>query len=92
MISKGHSKISMEKQYKLLEIHRSGLYYKPKGECALNLELMRLIDSYYLDHCCMGAKRMHTCLTMDKGFKVNLKRIERLYYMVMGLEDNQKNM
>jgi len=85
MISKGHSKISMEKQCKLLQIHRSGLYYKPKGESALNLELMRLIDAHYIDHCFKGAKRMHTWLTMDKGYKVNLKRIERLYYKVMGL-------
>ena len=85
MIRKGHSKISMEKQCKLLEIHRSGLYYKPKGESALNLELMRLIDAHYIDHCFKGAKRMHTWLTMDKGYKVNLKRIERLYYKVMGL-------
>jgi len=77
MISKGHSKISMEKQCKLLDIHRSGLYYKPKGESALNLELMRLIDAHYLDHYFMGAKRMHTWLTMDKDYKVNLKRIER---------------
>jgi len=85
MISKGHSKISMEKQCKLLQIHRSGLYYKPKGESALNLELMRLIDAHYIDHCFKGAKRMHTWLTMDKGYTVNLKRIERLYYKVMGL-------
>jgi len=85
MISKGHSKISMEKQCNLLDIHRSGLYYKPKGESVLNLELMRLIDAHYIDHCFMGAKRMHTWLTMDKGYKVNLKRIERLYYNVMGL-------
>jgi len=75
----------MEKQCKLLQIHRSGLYYKPKGESALNLELMRLIDAHYIDHCFKGAKRMHTWLTMDKGYKVNLKRIERLYYKVMGL-------
>ena len=39
MISKGHSGISVTKQCKALSIHRSGFYYKPKGESELNLEL-----------------------------------------------------
>ena len=85
MISKDHSNLSLVKQCKLLQIHRSGLYYKPKGESELNLELMRLMDQHYLEYPFKGAKRMHTWLTMDKGFTVNLKRIERLYYKVMGL-------
>jgi len=86
MISKDHSNLSIVKQSKLLQIHRSGLYYKPKGESALNLELMRLMDEHYTHHCFKGADRMHTWLTMDKGYKVNHKRIERLYYDVMGLQ------
>jgi putative transposase len=85
MISKGHSKLSISKQSKLLGVHRSGLYYKPKGESNLNLELMRLMDGHYTHHCFKGAERMYTWLTMDKGYKVNHKRIERLYYDVMGL-------
>lgn len=85
MISKGHSKMSVVKQSKLLCIHRSGLYYKPKGESELNLELMRLMDEHYLHHPFKGAKRMHVWLTRDKGYKVSLNRIERLYYKVMGL-------
>jgi hypothetical protein len=39
MISKGQ--LSMTKQCGLLSIHRSGIYYQPKGESDLNLELMR---------------------------------------------------
>jgi len=85
MISKDHSDLSIVKQTKLLQMHRSGFYYKPKGESALNLELMRLMDEHYSDHYFKGAKRMHTWLTMDKGYKVNQKRIDRLYYKVMGL-------
>lgn len=85
MISKDHSKLSISRQCKLLAVHRSGLYYKPKRESSLNLELMRLMDEHYTHHCFKGAKRMHTWLTMDKGYKVNHKRIERLYYDVMGL-------
>jgi putative transposase len=85
MISKDHSKLSISKQSKLLGVHRSGLYYKPKGESNLNLELMRLMDGHYTHHCFKGAERMYTWLTMDKGYRVNHKRIERLYYDVMGL-------
>ena len=81
MISKGH--LSIVKQCELLQIHRSGVYYKPTEESDLNLELMRLMDEHYLHHPFKGASRMHTWLTMDKGYKVSKNRIERLYYSVM---------
>ena len=83
MISKGQ--LSIVKQCELLQIHRSGVYYKPKEESCLNLELMRLMDEHYLHHPFKGANRMHTWLTMDNGYKVSKNRIERLYYTVMGL-------
>ena len=86
MIRKGHSKMSIVKQCKTLKVHRSGLYYKPKGETQLNLELMRLMDEHYLHHPFKGAKRMHTWLKLDKGYRVSRKRVERLYYKVMGLQ------
>ena len=85
MISRGHSKLSISKQCKLLSVHRSRLYYKPKAESRLNLELMRLMDEHYTHYSFKGAKRMHRWLTTDRGYKVNHKRIERLYYDVMGL-------
>ena len=85
MISKGHPKLSITKQCKLLQVNRSSFYYKPCGESQLNLELMRLIDEHYLHHPFKGAKRMHTWLTKDMRFDVNHKRVERLYYDVMGL-------
>jgi len=86
MISKGHSDLSIVQQCKALSIQRSGVYYKPKQESALNLELMRLIDEHYLYHPYKGANRMHTWLTKDKGYHVSKNRIERLYYKVMGLQ------
>jgi putative transposase len=85
MISRGHSNLSLVKQSKLLQIHRSGLYYAPREESPLNLELMRLMDQHYSDHSFKGAKGMHTWLTRDKGYKVNQKPIDRLYYRIMGL-------
>ncbi len=85
MISKDHSKLSVSSQCKLLDLNRSSLYYKPKGESDLNHEMMRLMDQHYLEHPYKGAERMHVWLTKDKGYRVNKKRIERLYYDVMGL-------
>jgi putative transposase len=85
MVVRKHSQLSTTRQCSLLSLHRSGLYYRPCGESRLNLELMRLIDEHYLLHPEKGAVRMHTWLTKDKGFVVNSKRIERLYYDIMGL-------
>ena len=82
---KRDSRLSVVRQCELLDIHRSGVYYEPRGESELNLELMRLMDGHYSEYYFKGAKRMHTWLTMDKGYKVNQKRIDRLYYRVMGL-------
>jgi len=87
MIGKGHSKLSVLKQCNLLKLNRTGLYYKPQSESLLNLELMRLIDEHYLEHPEKGARQMHKWLKLDKGYsKINHKRIERLYYKIMGLQ------
>ena len=85
LIQRGHSKLSIREQTKLLGIHRSGIYYQPVQTSSLNLELMRLMDAHYIKHPYKGARRMHVWLTKDKGYSVNLKRIGRLYYDVMGL-------
>lgn len=84
MISKGHTNLSISKQCKALEVHRSSYYYQTRGESELNITLMRLMDAHYLEHPDKGARRMHTWLTKDKGYLVNIKRVERLY-KVMGL-------
>jgi len=85
MISRGHSTLSIKAQCNLLNIHRSGFYFKPKGESELNLRLMREMDEHFLHHPFKGAKRMHIWLTKDRGFQVSRNRVERLYYKVMGL-------
>lgn len=85
LVDRSNLEISLIRQCELLGIHKSGLYYKPRGESDLNLELMRLIDEHYLDHPYKGARRMHAWLKYDLGYEVGLTRIERLYYKVMGL-------
>ena len=76
--------MSITRQCNLLGIHRSGIYYTPKTESALNLELMRLMDEHYLHHPFKGSLRMYKWLR-SKGYQINHKRIQRLYYQVMGL-------
>lgn len=86
MISKANTELSLTKQCDLLEIHWSGLYYQARPESSLNLELMRLMDEHYLKHPYKGAPQMYKWLKMDKGYPINHKRVERLYYNVMGLK------
>ncbi len=71
--------LPITRQCNLLEVNRSNFYYKPVGESALNLELMRLIDEEYLLHPWLGVPRMTTWLIKDKGYGINKKRVERLY-------------
>lgn len=85
-INRKHPQLSLRKQCKILNINRSSYYYEAKMESALNLKLMRLMDEHYLKHPYKGAKRMHIWLTKDLGYKVNIKRVRRLYTAVMGLQ------
>lgn len=85
LVHRENSPLSIVKQCELLEIHRSGIYFKPKLESLLNLRLMRLIDEKFIDCPFYGVPRMTTWLNEDMGYVVNHKRIERLY-KVMGLQ------
>ena len=42
--------INLDEQRNLLSIHPSGVYYKPKRENVLNLQLMKIIDKYFIKH------------------------------------------
>jgi len=84
-VVKSHPRLSLVEQCKILNIHRSGLYYKPKMESLLNLELMKEIDTHFLEHPYYGVARMTDYLNLDLGYRVNVKRIRRLYKL-MGLQ------
>ena len=75
--------LSVRHQCDLLEIHRSGLYYKPCEEKPENLKIMRLMDEHYLAHPTEGVIRMQDFL-LALGFVVNHKRVRRLLRL-MGL-------
>jgi putative transposase len=84
MIVAQDAEISMSRQCSLLSIHRSGLYYKSKGETELNLCLMRLVDEHFLKYPFKGVRRMRRWLG-EQGYQVSRKRIARIY-RVMGLK------
>ncbi len=86
LIEPEHGQLSVRRQCALLSVSRAGLYYAPRGESALNLELLRLMDEHYLDHSYKGARRMHVWLTRDRGYSVSRNRIDRLYYEILGLQ------
>ena len=50
MIEANHPRLSVVRQCELVSIARSSHYYAGKGESALNLKLMRLIDEQFSDH------------------------------------------
>ena len=78
LVHRENSPLSIVKQCELLEIHRSGIYFKPKLKSLLNLSLMRLIDEKFIDCSFYGDPRMTTWLNQDIGYAVNHKSIERL--------------
>lgn len=85
LVSPGYKKLSVVKQCELLELQRSSFYFKPKGESALNQMLMKAIDRKFLDCPFYGVERMTTYLNKDLGYRVDVKRIRRLYRL-MGLQ------
>jgi len=84
MVSTDHTVLSIRKQCELLEIQRSSLYFKPKGEKPENLEMMRLMDKHLLVHPTEGVVSM-VYLLAGLGFMVGPKRIRRLFRL-MGRE------
>ena len=79
-----HAEISVRRQCDLLGVNRSGLYYRPVGESAENLMLMRWIDEQYTRRPFYGSRRMTIWLS-GQGYAVNRKRVARLME-VMGIQ------
>ena len=77
--------LSIVRQCELLDIHRAGVYYEPKGETAFNLELMRKIDEQYTKAPFYGSRKMTEWLRRVENYDVNRKRVQRLMRL-MGIE------
>ena len=83
-VEPGHKKITICRQCELLELNRSSLYYKDKGETEYNEQLMKLIDEQYVKTPCYGIDKMTKWLGLNEHY-VNHKRVRRLMRQ-MGLE------
>ncbi len=77
MIEANHPRLSVVRQCELVSIARSSHSYAGKGESALNLKLMRLIDEQFLTTPWYGSRQMARSLRRQ-GYGVGRKRIRRL--------------
>jgi putative transposase len=82
LVSPEYKKMSVSKQCELIGLQRSSYYFKAKGESVLNQVLMKAIDVKFLDCPFYGVERMTTYLNMDMGYRVDSKRIRRLYHLM----------
>ena len=69
--------MSINGQLELLGISKGAYYYKPKGESAENLEMMKEIDKEHTEHPTKGVEGMVDHLAL-LGFIVGPKRVRRL--------------
>lgn len=84
LVSADYTGMSIRKQCEVLQVPRSSLYYKPKGENEVNLKLMEIMDRHLTEHPTEGVVSMVYLLT-GLGFVVGPKRIRRLFKL-MGRE------
>ena len=65
MIDRTHS-LPVTRQYQLLSLNRSSVYYQPIGVTDEDLRLMRLIDEVHLKRPFYGSRRIRiTCRIWD---------------------------
>lgn len=74
-----HNRLTIARQCALLGLTRSTWYYRPAGESAENLALLRRIDEQYLRTPFYGSRKL------SRVFGVSRKRIQRLM-RTMGIE------
>ena len=84
MIDRTHQRLSVSRQCRLLAVSRSTVYYRPLGESAQTLALMRRIDELYLDYPFYGSRQMMRHLARE-GVAVGRHRVRRLMRL-LGLE------
>lgn len=77
LLLRKEKKMSMRWQCELLDINRSGVYYRPKGENKENLQAMCLMDKHILDEPTAGVITMQSMLE-EEGLKMSYERVRRL--------------
>ena len=84
MIDQEGERLSVTRQCQLVGLNRSTLYYRPMGESAETLALMRRIDALYLKYPFYGSRQMMRHLARE-GVRVGRHRVRRLMRL-LGLE------
>jgi len=59
MIDPKRARLPIIRQCTLLQLNRSGVYYRPVPQSEANLELMRLIDAQFLETPYYGSRQRH---------------------------------
>ncbi|WP_408874045.1 IS3 family transposase [Gluconobacter roseus] len=83
MIDPKRACLPIIRQCTLLQLNRSGVYYRPVPQSEANLELMRLIDAQFLETPYYGSRQM-TWHLRRQGHEVGRKRVRRIM-AIMGL-------
>ena len=73
---KAEKRISLKKKCELLNLNRSGLYYKKQPVCDYS-ELVQEIQSIYLAQPFFGYRKVHVILSRS-GYAINKKKVQRL--------------
>lgn len=81
MVKPDTSNLSIRRQCELLTVNRSRLYFKPVGEKAENIKMMRIMDVHLIDHPTEGVISM-VYLLRDVGYPIGPKRIRRLFKLM----------
>jgi putative transposase len=84
MLEQSHTSLSLRRQCWLLSVSRAGLAYQPAPVDEQNLQIMRRLDTWYVEHPDLGHRRL-VVLLREEGWVVNIKRVRRLRAL-MGLE------
>lgn len=77
MVDWNNPELSLERQCRLLSIHRSGLYYKPCKAKESDLEIMSVMDKMYYEDPTRGTRRYSSDLAL-KGYEIGREKVRRL--------------
>src|ERR1700674_3818072 len=69
--------LSVSRQCTLLGIARSSFYYRPRPECAEELDLLKRLDRIFTDDPVYGSRRLQVALSRE-GVPVGRRRVRRL--------------
>jgi putative transposase len=76
-VDASHETLSLRRQCELLQVNRSALYYRPKGEDADDISMLNEIRDVWERYPFYGYRRI-TKELRRKGYVVNHKRVQRL--------------